>query len=184
MLHALCWLTVARQPAVKIGVLFLMTLDTLAHAPVFIRQALNILHLTVTFLTGNFAVNVTLVIEQHVLGYIIDFDPGRRCVGVKVFVLLFYPGMFGDNVIMAMQAFFHRRDAGMIRISHIGVTILALDLFHPAVDIMTERNGLLRPDSAVRQFVKKENEHRYDHPGNQRRQNKYGIFPQGFDTSL
>jgi hypothetical protein len=142
------------------------------------------LHLTVTFLTGNFTVNVALVIEQHVLGHIIDFDPGRRCVGVKVFVLLYYPGMFGDNVIMAMQAFFHRRDAGMIGISHIGVAVLALDLLYSAVDIVAEGDGLLRPDSAVRQFIKQENKDRNGHPGHQRGQNIYGIFPQGFDTSL
>ena len=57
--------------------------------------------------------------------------------------------MVGDDIVMAMQTFFHRRDTGMIGISHVGVAVLALDLLDPAVNIMAEGNGLLRPDIAV-----------------------------------
>ncbi len=145
----------ACQPAVEVGIFLLVTLDALTHIPDFLRQALKVLHLTVTFAAGNFVVNMTLVIEQHVFGHIIDFYPGRRCIGVKVFVFLFYPGMFGNNIFMAVQAFFHRRYSGMIGIGHIGVAILALDLFNPAVDIMAERYRLLRPDTGLRRGIEK-----------------------------
>ncbi len=173
-----------RQPAVHIGALFKMACNALIHVPGFVRQALQVLHLPVAFGAGNFTVNMALVIEQHVFGHIIDFDPGRWRVGVKVFVFLFNPGVVGDNIVMAVQAFFHRRDSGMIGISHVGVTVLALDLFHPAVDIVTKRNRLLWPNVAVRHLVKQENKHRNGQSGDQRCQSDDDIFTQGFATSL
>ena len=139
----------ARQPAIHVGALLEMTRDALIHIPGLMGQPLKVLHLTVAFSAGDFAVNVALVIKQHVFGHIIELYPGRWCFGVKVFVFLFYPGMVGDNIIMAVQAFFHRRDSGMIGIGHIGVAVLALDLLDPAVNIMAERDGLLRSDGAL-----------------------------------
>jgi len=145
----------ACQPAVDVGIFLLVTLDALAHAPNFLRQPLNFLHLTVTFLTGNFAVDMTLVIKQHVFGHIIDLYPGRWRIGIKVFVFLFYPGMVGNNIFMAVQTFFHRRDSGMIGIGHEGVAVLALDLFDAAVNIMAERDGLFRPNTGLRRSIEK-----------------------------
>jgi hypothetical protein len=145
----------ACQPAVDVGIFLLVTLDALAHAPNFLRQPLNFLYLTVTFLTGNFAVDMTLVIKQHVFGHIIDLYPGRWRIGIKVFVFLFYPGMVGNNIFMAVQTFFHRRDSGMIGIGHMGMTVLALDLFDAAVNIMAERDGLFRPDTGLRRSIEK-----------------------------
>ena len=99
----------ACQPAIEVGIFLLVTLDALTHAPNLLLQALCLLYLTMTFLTGNFIVNMALMIKQHMFGHVIDFYPGRRCIGVKKFVLLFYPGMFGNNIFMAVQAFFHGR---------------------------------------------------------------------------
>lgn len=140
----------ACQPAVQVGIFLSMTLDALTHIPDFLGQALKVLHLTVTFGTGDFAVNMALVIKQHVFGHIIDFYPGRCRIGVKVFVFLFYPGVFGNNIFMAVQAFFHCRDSGMIGIGHVGMAILALDLFNPAVNIVAEGNRLLGSNGAIR----------------------------------
>ena len=79
-----------------------MTFDTSPHAPVFTWQAVQVGDLPVTLLAIDLAVDVPLVIKQHVFGDIIDFYPGRWCIGVKVLVFLFYPGMVGDNIIMAV----------------------------------------------------------------------------------
>jgi hypothetical protein len=147
-------LTMARQPAVEVGIFLSVALDALTHAPDFLRQPLKVLHLAVTFLAYDFAVNMALVIEQHVFGHIVDFYPGRWRFGVKVFVLLFYPGMVGNNIFMAVQAFFHRGYSGKIGIGHIRVAVLALNLFDPAVNIMAERDGLLRPAKGLRRGVK------------------------------
>ena len=131
-----------------------MAFQAHAHAPVFMRQAVQIGNLTMALLTGDFAVDVPLVIKEHMFGNIIDFYPGRWCIGVKIFVFFFYPGMIRDNIVMAMQTFFHRRHAGMIGIGYVRMTILALDLFDATVNIMTERDGLLRPDEGLRWGVK------------------------------
>jgi hypothetical protein len=61
--------------------------------------------------------------------------------------------MFGDNIVMAVQTFFHRRDSGMIGIGHEGVAILTLDLLDPTMNVVAERNRLLRSDGAIRHFV-------------------------------
>jgi hypothetical protein len=68
---------------------------------------------------------------------------------------------------MTVQAFFHRRDSGMIGIGHEGVAVLTLDLLDPAVDSMAERDRLLRPDGAVRELVKKEHKYRNRQSGDQ-----------------
>jgi hypothetical protein len=92
----------ACQPAVEVGIFLLVTRDALTHAPNFMRQTVKVLHLSMTFLTGNFAVNMTLVVKQHVFGYVIDLYPGRRGFGVKVFMFLFYPGVVGNNIFMTV----------------------------------------------------------------------------------
>ena len=140
----------ARQPAVHIGALFKMTRDTLIHVPDLRRQALKVLHLPVAFGTGDFAVNMALVIKQHMLGHIVEFYPRCWRIAVKVFVFLLYPWMLGDNIFMAMQTFFYGRYSGMIGIGHIGVAVLTLDLFDPAVNGVAERYRLLRSNGAIR----------------------------------
>lgn len=92
----------ACQPAVEVGIFYSMTLDTLTHAPNFLRQPLKRLHLAVTFLTNDFAVNMTLVIKQHVFGYIIDLYPWSRGFGVEVLMFLFDPGVVGNNILMTV----------------------------------------------------------------------------------
>jgi hypothetical protein len=158
----------ARQPAVEVGIFLSVALNALTHAPDFLRQPLKVLHLAVTFPADDFAVYMALVIEQHMFGHIVDLYPGRWRFGVKIFVFLFYPGMVGNNIFMAVQAFSHCRYAGKIGIGHVGVTVLALDLFHTAMNIVAERDGLFRSDGALRQLVKKENKRHNAQSGDQR----------------
>jgi hypothetical protein len=147
-------LAVARQPAIEVGIFLSVARNTLIHVPGLMRQTLQVLYLSVAFGAGNFAVDVPLVIKQHVFGHIIKLYPGCWRIGVKILVFLFNPGMVGDDIIMAVQTFFHRRDSGMIGICHVGVAVLTLDLLDPTVNIMAERDGLLRSDGAIRHFVK------------------------------
>jgi hypothetical protein len=62
-------------------------------------------------------------------------------------VLYLNPGVFDDDVIVAMQAFFNRRKAREVGVCHIRVAVLALNLFDATVHIMAEWNRLLRTDS-------------------------------------
>ena len=58
--------------------------------------------------------------------------------------------MIFNNIIMAVQTFFHRWDARKIGVGNIGVAILALDLFDAAVHIVAEGDRLLRSEPAPR----------------------------------
>jgi hypothetical protein len=138
------------QPTVYIGIFFSMAFNTFPHAPDFSGQTLQILHLAVAFLAGDFAIDVALVVKQHVLGHVIDFHPRCRCFCVEIAVFFFYPGVVGDDVIMTVQAFSHRRHSGEIGICHVRVTILALNLFDTAVDMVTVWDGLLWSHVCVR----------------------------------
>ena len=124
-----------------------MALYALSHAPVFSGQALGIFHLPVTLPAGNFAVDMALMVKQHMFGDIINFYPGRRCPGVEITMLDFNPRVIGDDVIMAVQAFLHRRNPRVVGITHIRVTVLALYLFDAAVHIVAERDRLFRTET-------------------------------------
>ena len=65
------------QPAIDVGIAFIVTFQTHPHAPLLVRQTVIVLNLSVALLAGNFAVDVALVIEQNVLGDIVDLLPGR-----------------------------------------------------------------------------------------------------------
>ena len=161
-----------------------MAFDTFSHAPVFVWQSLQVFNLPVTFPARNFAVDVPLVIKQYMLCHVIHFYPGCRGIRIEVAMLNLNPGMVGNNIFMAVQAFFNRRNSWMIGIGHIGVTVLTLDLFDPAVNIMAEGDGLFRPDGGLGQNEKKENKHRNRQRRDQRGQDDDYVFTQCFDTSL
>jgi hypothetical protein len=108
--------------------------------------------------TGNILIDVPLVIEEYVFGDVVDFCPGRRLIVVKILVFFLDPGMLDDDVIMAMQTLCHRRQTGKIRVRHIGMAVLTLDLFDPAVNIVTEGYRLFGSDFRGRHNVEKNQE--------------------------
>ena len=137
----------ARQPAVDIGTFLLVAFQTRSHAPVLDRQTLQIFNRTVAFLAGDLFVNMTLMVEQNVLGHVVYLCPGRRCLRVKIFMLFLNFGVVFYDVIVTVQTFFHRRDTRKIRVCDIGVAILALNLFDSDMNIVTEGYGLFGPES-------------------------------------
>ena len=98
---------------------------------------------------------MTLMVEKYMFGNVIDLHPGSRSVGVKVLMFFLNPGVPGNNVIMAVQTFFDRRQAGKIGIGDIRMTILTLDLFNAAVNIMAEGYRLLGLDFSRGQRIVK-----------------------------
>jgi hypothetical protein len=105
---------VTRQPAIHIGILLFVAFQTDSHAPVLERKAVYIFNLTVAFAAGNLFVDMPLVVEQYMFRYIINFNPGCRCLSVEIFMLFLDLRVFFDYIIVAVQAFFHRGDAGKI----------------------------------------------------------------------
>jgi hypothetical protein len=91
-------------------------------------------------------------------------------------MLLLDPGMIFDDVVMAVQTFFHRGNARVIGIGHIRMTVLALDLLDAAVHRVAEGNRLFRPESASRPRPKNNNKARARQCGDQGQQNNYKII--------
>ena len=104
----------ARQPAIDIGVFLIVAFQTHSHLPVFGRQAVHILNRTVAFPAGDFFVNMALMVEQDVFRHVVDLDPGRWCLGVEIFMFLLDLRVLFNNIIVAVQTLFHRRDARKI----------------------------------------------------------------------
>jgi hypothetical protein len=96
------------------------------------------------FLTGYVFVDMPLMVEQDVLGQVVDLTPGGRGVRVEIFMLLLNPGVLFNDVVVAVQTQFHRRQSRPIGVGDVWVAILALNLFDTAVDVVAERYGLLR----------------------------------------
>jgi len=127
-----------------------MAFDTLPHAPALVRQSMQVFNLPMASTAGNFAVDMTLVVEYDMLGYIVDFYPWCRCLGIEILVFFLNPRMFGNDVIMTVQTFFHRGNTRKVGIGHVGMAVLALYLFNTAVDIVAKWDGLFRTDLGQR----------------------------------
>ena len=99
------------------------------------------------FAAGNLGIDMALMIKQYMLGYIIHLDPGGRGFRVEVIVLLLDLRVIFNDVIMAVQALFHRRDARESGVGDVGVAELALDLFDSDVHVMAEGDRLFRAET-------------------------------------
>ena len=139
-----------RQPAINIYFFLVVAFQAHPHPPILGRQPLKVFDQSVAFPAGYFFVDMTLVVEQHVFRYVVYLDPGRGGLGVEIPVLLLDPGMFFDDIVMAVQTLSHRRNAREIGIGNVGVAILALDLLDATVHIVAEGNRLFRAETARR----------------------------------
>jgi hypothetical protein len=88
--------------------------DTNPHPPFLGRQPVKVFNQSVAFPAGYFFVDMTLMVEQHVFGHIVHFDPGGGGLRVEILVLLLDPGMLFDDIIVAVQTLFHRGNARKI----------------------------------------------------------------------
>ena len=137
-----------------------MTFDAEPHLESLSPDPIHGFNLSVAFPAFNFFFDVPFVVEQNMFGHVIYFHPRGRRLGIKIAVLFFDPRVIGDNIVMAVQTFFHRRQTGMIRVGHVRVTVLTLYLFYAAVHIVAEGDGLLRADGRRRREPKISRLHR------------------------
>ena len=96
------------QPAVKVGFLFPVAINAESHLKAVILEPVHGLHRAVALLTGDLLPYVALMIEQHMLRNIVHFLPRSGDSVVEVPVLLLDPGMFGNDVLVAVETLFHR----------------------------------------------------------------------------
>ena len=132
------------QPAVKVGFLFPMAINAESHFKAVILKPMHGLHWAVALLTGNLLLYVALMIEQYMLREVVYPLPGSRRLVVEVPVLFLNPGMVGNDVLVTVETLFHRWQSRVIRIAGIGMTKGTLDLLYPHMNLMAERNRLLR----------------------------------------
>jgi hypothetical protein len=96
------------QPAVKVGLLFPMAINTESHFKAMTLESVHGLHRAVALLADNLLPYVALMIEQDVFREVVHPLPGSRRLVVEIPVLLLDPGMVGNNVLVTVQALFHR----------------------------------------------------------------------------
>ena len=131
-----------------------MTGDAESHLKIDPLDPIHGLYRPVALLALNLTVDMALMIEQNMFGQVVDLPPRRRRFGIEVRMLLSYPGMISDDIIVAIETLFHRRNPGKIGTGDIGVAKLALYVFNAGVQAVAERDGLFRTDIGCRRHVK------------------------------
>ena len=147
-------LTMARKPAVEISLFFTMAFNAESHFKLLTFYAVHSFDGSVTLLACNFFTYMPLMVEQHVFGQIIRLDPWSRCIGIKIAVFFQNLRVFGNYVLVAIQAFFHRWNPGMDGAVNIGMTEPALNFFYTGVQPVTEGYGLFRTNFCARWHIK------------------------------
>ena len=145
----------ACQPTSYIRILLLVTLETESHIKMFPLNPVHSLHQPVAFLALYVFADMPLVIEQYMLRQKIGLYPRNWSAGVEIFMFFSNPRVFRNDVIMAIQAFLHRRQSRMNRSPHIGVAEFTLYILNTGMNPVTEGYGLLGTDSGRRRYVEK-----------------------------
>ena len=137
-----------------------MALDAEPHFELFSLDAVHGFHLVMTFGAREIPLDVALVVEQNVFGNKIGFDPWRG--GIRIVVLVFFqdPGMLGDDVGVAVEAFLHRGQAGKIGPGDVGMAELAVNRLDAGMEPVAEGDRLLRPDVGGRRGIEQKHEAR------------------------
>jgi hypothetical protein len=143
------------QPATDFGPILPVALNAETHLESVPWKPVHGLYRPVTFLAVDLFSDVSFMIEKNKLRDIIDFDPGSRCPGVVVSVLLPDFGVLGYHVTMTEEALFHGRDAREGRAAHIGMAERALDRLYAGMDLMAEGNRLFRTETGRRINIEK-----------------------------
>ena len=136
----------ACQPTIQIGLVLAVTLHTKSHLEAKIREPILLLDLAVALFTGEPFADMPLMVEKHMLGYIKDLTPGRRGLGIEIVVLFSNLRVIGDNILMAKETLFHRRQAGEGGAHHIRVAKTAVNGLDTRMQPVAERDRLFWTD--------------------------------------
>jgi hypothetical protein len=137
---------VASQPAIQLRILLPVTINAETHLEINPLQAVLRGHIPVTFFTIQPSpIDVRHVPELYMVGHKEGLHPPDRVLLVQVLLFLHNPGMCWNDMLVAVEAFFHGRQSGMVRPFNIRVAEAAIDLLHPGMNPVAEWNRLLRP---------------------------------------
>jgi hypothetical protein len=121
-----------------------MTLDAKAHFEAVRPQAIRFSNLPMAAFASNLLFYMALMVKDHMFRNMEYLAPGCRRICIVVLVFFQDLGVVGDDVIVAVQAFFHRRQARVQGVFHIRVTVITIDGLDPRVQLVAEGNRLLR----------------------------------------
>lgn len=101
----------ARQPAVQLSIFFPVAVDAKLHFKLHRAQAVHACHVAMANRTVQLSpVDVRRVLELHEVGDIVDSHPRHRGPGIVVPLLLGYLRVIGNDDLVAIEAFLHRRE--------------------------------------------------------------------------
>jgi hypothetical protein len=151
----------ARQPAIELGVSLLMTIDTKSHLEIHLDQTIHLFYIPMALGTIDPLLDVPLMIELNVVGYIKDSNPGDRNLFFEMGPQLLDLWMLGNNVFVAEQAFPHCRNPCLSGSLHKGMTEPATDLLDSCVNPVAKIDRLFWTDGSMGINIK-EIEHRHE----------------------
>ena len=140
----------ARQPAIELGVPFLVARDAESHLKIHALQAVHGGHIAVALRTVEFPPPyVRLVVELDEVRDEEDLYPGDRGLRVQVLLLLHQLRMGGDDVLVTEETLLHFGKPRVFGPFHVRVTEAAVDLLHASVHPVAEIDGLNRAEAFV-----------------------------------
>jgi hypothetical protein len=137
-----------RQPAVDLRLHLPMTVEAKSHFKIYGLQPIQGFYISMTLRTiqpGPFDVGDVIKIDK--IRHPKNSNPRNGIFPVIMLLFLENLGMVRNDVLMAEKTFLHRRQPGIGRPFHEGMTETAIDLFHPGMDAMAEVYRLLRANS-------------------------------------
>ena len=149
------------QPAIQIYLSLPVALDTKPHLKPHSLNAVHGLDQAMTLFTCYTFPDVALVVKEGKFRKIVNLYPWYGSLGLQIFMLSSYLRMIGDNVVMTVETFFHRRYSRKGGASHVRVTKLTGYGFHPRMHVVTKGDGLVGTEAFLRSQVKKVEEHHH-----------------------
>jgi len=161
-----------RHPAVKFRPPLPVAVDAEAHLKIHGHEPVHVFYFPVAVRAVDSRPDVGAVVEFHMVGHIINANPGDRSFGFQVPSLLNDLGMLRDDVLVARETLAHRGNPRVVGPVHVGMTESAVDLLDPGVNPVAEKNGLLGADGLLGVEIIK-----VEHPREEEDQGRRGPYP-------
>ncbi len=141
----------ARQPAVELRSPLPVAVDAETHLEIDRNKPVQGAHRTVAFGAVEFGpLDMGDVVEEDKVRNPVNPDPRNRLSAIKMLLFLYDLGVMGNDVLMTVEALFHRGNPRVGGALHAGMAKPAGNLLHPGMDPVAEENGLLGADISLR----------------------------------
>ena len=140
-----------RQPAIHLRSPLPVTVKAKPHLKIDWEEPVEGFDRAVAFGAVEFGpLDMGDVVEEDKVRNPVNPDPGNRLSAIKMLLFLYDLGVMGNDVLMTVEALFHRRNPRVGGALHAGMAKPAGNLLHPGMDPVAEVNGLLGADISLR----------------------------------